>query len=89
MKVFGILFGNVIQKAHKIFLNYKKSFIFAFPKKTIKQIDKEVAKILEVYNGSVCTFEVQKPTKKSVKAIFASTGTASTDAVSLIHAIRE
>ncbi len=56
-------------------------------RKTIKE--KEVNKILEVYNGSVCNFEVQNPSKKSIKAIVASTGTAGTNVISLINAIRK
>jgi len=33
---------------------------------------KAIAKILERYNGSVFTYETNKPSKKSIKAICAS-----------------
>lgn len=48
----------------------------------------EVERILEVYNGSVFTMHVPKPTKKSIQSIVASTGSSNTDVVSILNESR-
>lgn len=56
---------------------------------TTKAKTKEVDKILEVYNGSVFTMHVPKPTKKSIKSIVANTGSSQTDVVSILNENRK
>ena len=56
---------------------------------TNKQREKKVEIILKAYNGSVCSFGVPKPIKKSIKSVVAFTGTAGTNVTELIHEIRK
>jgi len=56
---------------------------------TKKQREKKVERILKAYNGSVCSFEVPKPAKKTIKSVVASSGAAKTNVIELIHEIRK